>query len=161
MGMFVSDFMPYDVTGRAVNLDTEYMYRCDGLKLKVICFEYYKSDNSDYNWFILSSIDGSNAIKADRYKVSDLYLDCPINKEVQHSVNDVYTLKYKLSELMFQLISAQDIYDILCNYAYDNLGIEKGKYVGTTDKQVLIQILTRFRWDLYDIAEKLENPNVE
>lgn len=133
MGMFVSDFIPYDVTVRAVNLDTEYMYRCDGLKLKVIRFEYYKSDNSDFNWFILSQIDGSNAIKADRYKVSDLYLDCPINKEVQHSVN----------------------------YAYDNLGIEKGKYVGTTDKQVLIQILARFRWDLYDIAEKLENPNVE
>lgn len=29
MGMFVSDFIPYNVTGRVVNLDTEYMYRWD------------------------------------------------------------------------------------------------------------------------------------
>lgn len=159
--MFVSTFIPYDVTGRAVNLDTEYMYRCDGLKLKVIRFEYYKSDDADYNWFILTLTDRSNAIKADRYKVADLYLDCPINKEVQQSINDVYTLKDKLSELMFPLTSAQDIYDILCNYAYDNLDVEKGKYVGATDKQVLIQILTSFRWDLYDIAEKLENHDAE
>lgn len=73
MGTFVSTFIPYDVTGRAVKLDTEYMYRCDGLKLKVIRFEYCKSDDSDYNWFILSPTDRSNAIKADRYKVADLY----------------------------------------------------------------------------------------
>lgn len=160
MGMYDSTFIPYDANGRAVNLDSEYMYRRDGLKLKVIRFEYYKSDDADYNWFILAPIDGSNAIKADIYKVADLYLDCPINKEVPQSVNDVYTLKDKLSKLMFQLTSVQDIYDILCNYAYDNLGVEKGKYIGATDKQVLIQILTRFRWDLYDIAEKLEDHNV-
>ena len=159
--MFDSTFIPYDATGRAVNLDVEFMYRCDGLKLKVIRFEYYKSDDTDYNWFIFAPIDRSNAIKADRYKVADLYLDYPINKEVQQSVNDVCTLKDKLSELMFQLTSAQDIYDILCNYAYYNLGVEKGKYVGTTDKQELIQILTRFRWDLYDIAEKMENSDAE
>lgn len=157
----ISNCVPYDATGQAVNLDTEYMYRDDGLKLKVIRFEYYECDDADYNWFILAQIECSNVVKAHRYKVVDLYLDYPINKEVQQSVNDVYTLKDKLSKLMFQLTSAQDIYDILCNYAYDNLGVEKGKYVGATDKQVLIQILTRFRWDLYDIAEKLENHDVE
>lgn len=52
----ISTFVPYDATGRAVNLDIEYMYRCDGLKLKVIRFEYYKSDDADYNWFILAPI---------------------------------------------------------------------------------------------------------
>lgn len=116
--MFDSTFIPYDATGRVVNLDVEFMYMCAGLKLKVIRFGYYKSDDTDYNWFILAPIDRSNAIKA-------------------------------------------DIYDILCNYAYDNLGIEKGKYVGTTDKNVLIQILTRFRRTLYDIAERLETHDAE
>lgn len=156
MGMFDSAFIPYDATGRAVNLDTDCMYRRDGLKLRVIRFEYYKSDTADYNWSILASIDGSNAIKADTYKVADLYLDRPTDKEVQRGANDVYILKDQLSELIFQLTSAQDIYDILCDYAYNNLGIEKGKYVGATDKSVLIQILTRLRWTLYDIAEKME-----
>jgi len=72
MGTFVSTFIPYDATGRVVNLDTEYMYRDDGLKLKVIRFEYYKCDYVDYNWFILAQIECSN-VKADRYKVCDLY----------------------------------------------------------------------------------------
>lgn len=57
----ISTFIPYDATGQAVNLDTEYMYRDDGLKLKVIRFEYYKCDDADYNWFILAQIERSNA----------------------------------------------------------------------------------------------------
>lgn len=44
MGIFVSTFIPYDATGRAVNLDTEYMYRYDGLKLKVIRFDQAELD---------------------------------------------------------------------------------------------------------------------
>lgn len=36
MGTFVSTFIPYDATSRAVNLDTEYMHRDNNLKLKVI-----------------------------------------------------------------------------------------------------------------------------
>lgn len=36
MGTFVSTFIPYDAIGQAVNLDTEYMYRDDGLKLEVV-----------------------------------------------------------------------------------------------------------------------------
>lgn len=29
----ISTFIPYDATGQAVNLDTEYMYRDDGLNI--------------------------------------------------------------------------------------------------------------------------------
>lgn len=157
MCKFISNFVPYDANGRAVSLDTEYMYRCDGLRLKVMRFEYYKSDDTDYNWFILAPIDSSNEIKADRYKVSDLYLDCSSIKDVKQSINDLIDLKRKLSELMFRLTSNQDTYDILCNYVYDNLDVERGTFVGATVNRVLILIFTQFRRDLYNIVEKLEN----
>lgn len=32
----ISICVPYDATGRTVNLNTEYMYRDDGLKLEVV-----------------------------------------------------------------------------------------------------------------------------
>lgn len=161
MGMFVSTFVPHDATGLAVRLDTEYMYRADGLRLKVLRFEYYKSVNVDSNWYILSPTDSSNEIKADRYKVSDLYLDCPSIKDVQKSINDLIDLKRKLSELMFQLTSSQDTYDILCNYVYDNSDIERGTFIGATVNRVLILIFTQFRRDLYNIIEKLETNDAE
>ena len=95
MGTFVSTFIPYDATGRVVNLDTEYMYRDDGLKLKVIRFEYYKCDDVDYNWFILAQIECSN-VKADRYKVCDLYIECPSNAYVQNAINDLHDELYEV-----------------------------------------------------------------
>lgn len=53
-----------DAAGYNVDFDTEYMYRCDGLRLNVIRFEYYKSDDADYNWFVLAPIDCNNDIRA-------------------------------------------------------------------------------------------------
>ena len=137
MGAFVSTFIPYDATGRAVNLDTEYMYRDDGLKLKVIRFEYYKSDNADYNWFILASIDGFNAIKADRYKVSELYIERPSNAYVQNTINDLYKLKDKLFKLDFKL-------------AY-----------GSVERNDLCEMIDQAELDLQDIINKLENHDAE
>lgn len=69
MAAFISIFIPYYAYGRAVNLNTEYMHRCDGLRLNVIRFEYYKSDDADYNWFVLAPIDCNNDIRVDLYDV--------------------------------------------------------------------------------------------
>lgn len=129
--------VPYDAAGRAVNLDTEYMYRYDGLKPKVIRFEYYKSDDADYNWFILAPIDGSNAIKADRYKVSELYIEHPSNAYVKNAINDLYKLKSKLFKLDFKL-------------SY-----------GSGERKDLCEMIDRAELDLQDIINKLENPDAE
>lgn len=136
MGTFVSTFIPYDATGRVVNLDTEYMYMDDGLKLKVIRFEYYKCDDADYNWFILAQIECSN-VKAERYKVCDLYIECPSNAYVQNAINDLYKLKDKLFKLDFNLT------------------------YGSGERSELCKMIDQAEVDLQDIIRKLENPNVE
>lgn len=133
MCTFVSTFIPYDATGRAVNLDTEYMYRDDGLKLKVIRFEYYKSDDADYNWFILTSIDGSNNIKDALYKVCELYLERPSNAYVQNAINDLYKLNGKLLKLDFNLL------------------------YGSGERSELCRMINQAEVDLEDIIRKLEN----
>ena len=137
MGTFVSTFIPYDATGRAVNLDTEYMYRDDGLRLKVIRFEYYKSDDADYNWFILAPIDSSNTIKAERYKVCDLYIELPSNAYVKNAINDLYNLLSKVYKLDFNL-----------NY-------------GSGERSELCKMIDQAELDLSDIIRKLENPDAE
>lgn len=137
MGTFVSTFIPYDVTGRAVNLDTEYMYRDDGLKLKVIRFEYYKCDDVDYNWFILAQIECSNAIKADRYKVCELYLDCPSNANVQCAIQDLNKLKLEVVKLGL------------------NICYGRGK------SNVLFEMAKQIETDLLAIIRKLENHDAE
>jgi hypothetical protein len=137
MGTFVSTFIPYDATGRAVNLDTEYMYRDDGLKLKVIRFEYYKCDDADYNWFILAQIECSNAIKEVRYKVCELYLDCPSNANVQCAIQDLNKLKLEVVKLGLNI------------------------YYGRGKSNVLFEMAKQIETDLLAIIQKLENPNVE
>lgn len=118
MGAFISTCIPYDATGRTVNLNTEYMYRDDGLKLKVIRFEYYKSDDADYNWFILAPIDGSNSIKADRYKVADLYVAPPSDANKQRAIQDLYKLGSEVvklkNNLVFGCISDSELFDKFC-----------------------------------------------
>lgn len=126
-------FIPYDATGRAVNLDTEYMYMDDGLKLKVIRFEYYKCDDADYNWFILAQIECSNVIKADRYKVCELYLDCPSNSNVQCAIQDLNKLKFEVVKL------GLNIYYVM------------GK------SNVLFETVKQIETDLFAIIHKLEN----
>lgn len=133
----ISTFIPYDAIGRAVNLNTEYMYRDDGLKLKVIRFEYYKCDDVDYNWFILAQIECSNVIKADRYKVCDLYIERPSNTYVKNAINDLYKLKDKLFKLDFNLT------------------------YGSVERSELCKMIDRTEVDLQDIISKLENSDAE
>lgn len=137
MGTFVSTFIPYDATGRAVNLDTEYMYSDDGLKLKVIRFEYYKCDDADYNWFILAQIECSNVIKADRYKVCELYLDCPSNENVQCAIQDLNKLKIEVVKLGLNI------------------------YFGRCKSNVLFEMAKQIETDLQGIIQKLENHDAE
>lgn len=117
MGTFVSTFIPYGATGRAVNPDTEYMYR----------------DDADYNWFILPPIDSSNAIKADLYKVCELYIEPPSNACVKNAINDLYKLKGKLFKLDFNLT------------------------YGSGDRSELCKMIERAELDLSDIINKLED----
>ena len=163
MSDYISTFVPYDATGRAVNLDAEYMYRDDGLKLKVIRFEYYKSDDADYNWFILTPVDGSNSIKADRYKVSDLYVNSPtialMNR--QSAIKDLNNLKHKLDNLIYRLCYDKNLYDILLGYALDKLDIEPVDFIGYDARTSLQIILAHLRGDLYDMCEKLEDSDAE
>lgn len=133
MGTFVSIFVPYDAIGREVNLNTEYMYRDDGLKLKVLHFEYYKSDNADYNWFILGLTDSSNDIKADRYKVADLYVDSPANETINRAIHDLDKLNNKIIKLKFNLV-----------------------YSCISDSK-LLDDFTQVNCDLINIIQKLEN----
>lgn len=137
MGTLVSTFIPYDATGRTVNLDTEYMYTDDGLKLKVIRFEYYKCDDADYNWFILAQIECSNVIKADRYKVCDLYIERPSNAYVQNAINDLYNLLSKVYKLDFNL-----------NY-------------GSGERSELCKMIDQAELDLQVIIRKLETTDAE
>lgn len=131
----ISNCVPYDVTDSAISLNTEYMYRDDGLKLKVIRFEYYKCDDADYNWFILAQIEGSNVIKANRYKVIELYIECPSNAYVQNAINDLYKLKGKLFKLDFNLT------------------------YGSGERSELCKMIDQAEVDLQDIIRKLENPD--
>lgn len=133
----ISTRVPYDATGRVVNLDTECMYRYDGLKLKVIRFEYYKCDDVDYNWFILAQIDSFNTIKEERYKVCDLYIERPSNAYVQNAINDLYNLLSKVYKLDFNL-----------------------KY-GRGERSELCKMIDQAEVDLQDIIRKLENPDAE
>lgn len=137
MGTFVSTFIPYDANGQTVNLDTEYMYRDDGLKLKVIRFEYYKCDDADCNWFILAQIECSNAIKEDRYKVCELYLYCPSNANVQCAIQDLNKLKLEVVKL------GLNIYNV------------RGK------SNVLFEMAKQIETDLLAIIRKLENHDAE
>ena len=154
-------FIPYDATGRAVNLNTEYLYRRDGLKLNVICFEYYKSDDADYNWFVLASIDGNNDIRAERYKVSDLYVKRPSNENKQSAINDLNDLKHKLNNLIGSLGYDRDLYDILRGYALTMLDIEPVNFIGYDARTSLRIILVHLRANLYDMAEKIEEIDAE
>lgn len=157
MGTFVSTFIPYDVTGRAVNLNTEYLYRCDGLKLNVIRFEYYKSDDADYNWFVLAPIDGNNDIRAERYKVSDLYVEYPSDENKQSVINDLNDLKHKLNNLIGSLGYDRDLYDILSGYALTKLDIEPVNFIGYDARTSLRIILVHLRGILYDMSDKIED----
>lgn len=161
MGTFVSIFIPYDAIGRAVNLNTEYLYRSDGLKLKVIRFEYYKSDDTDYNWFVLAPIDGNNDIRAERYKVSDLYVECPSNDNKQSAINDLNDLKHKLNNLICSLGCDRDLYYILRVYALNNLDIDPVNFIGHDARTSLRIILVHLRGNLYDMAEKIEEIDAE
>lgn len=133
----ISTFIPYDATGRAVNLNTEYMYSDDGLKLKVIRFEYYKCDDADYNWFILAQIECSNVINADRYKVCELYLDCPSNANVQCAIQDLKKLKLEVVKLGVNI------------------------YYGMGKSNVLFEMAKQIETDLLAIIRKLENHDAE
>lgn len=157
----ISTFIPYDATGRAVNLNIEYLYRCDGLKLNVICFEYYKSDDADYNWFVLVPIDGNNDIRGERYKVSDLYVECPSNENKQSVINDLNDLKRKLNNLIGSLGYDRDLYDILRGYALTILDIEHVNFIGYDARTSLRIILVHLRANLYDMAEKIEGIDAE
>ena len=157
--MFDSAFIPYDAEGRDVSLDAEYMYTVDGLRLKVRRFEYYRAEDCDYNCFILAYEDNPNAIKADRYKVSELYTTKPrlnlLNK--QCVINDLSTLKHKLNALIVRLGFDKDLYDILRAYTLDILDMEPVNFVGYDSRTALRIILTNLQIDLYDIAEKIED----
>ena len=133
----ISTFIPYDATGRVVNLDTEYMYRDDGLKLKVIRFEYYKCDDADYDCFILAKNECSNTIKAYRYKVCELYLDCPSNANVQCAIQDLNKLKLEVVKLGLNI------------------------YFGRGKSNVLFEMAKQIETDLLAIIRKLENPDGE
>lgn len=133
----ISTCVPYDATGRVVNLDTEYMCRDDGLKLKVIRFEYYKCDDADYNWFILAQNECSNTIKVDRYKVCELYLDCPSNANVQCAIQDLNKLKLEVVKLGLNI------------------------YHGMCKSNVLFEMAKQIENDLLAIIRKLENPDAE
>ena len=133
----ISNCVPYDTTGRVVNLDTEYMCRDDGLKLKVIRFEYYKCDDADYNWFILAQNECSNTIKVDRYKVCELYLDCPSNANVQCAIQDLNKLKLEVVKLGLNI------------------------YFGRVKSNVLFEMAKQIDTDLLAIIRKLENPDAE
>lgn len=159
MGTFNPAFIPYDADGRDVSLDSEYMYRFDGSRLKVRRFEYYRAEDCDYNWFILASEDSSNAINVDRYKVSELYITKPslnvLNK--QCVIDDLNTLKHKLNALIVRLGFDKDLYDILRDYALDILDMEPVNFVGYNARTALRIILTNLQVALYDIAEKIED----
>lgn len=133
----ISTFIPYDATGRAVNLDTEHMYSDDGLKLKVIRFECYKCDDADYNLFILAQIECSNVIKAGRYKVCESYLDCPSNANVQCAIQDLNKLKLEVVKLGVNI------------------------YYGMGKSNVLFEMVKQIETDLLAIIRKLENPDAE
>lgn len=137
MGTFVSAFIPYGATGRAVNLDTEYMYRDDGLKPKVIRLGYHKCDDADNNWFIPAPIDGSDAIRADLYKVCGLYLERPSDAYVQNAINELYKLNGKLYKLDFNLT------------------------YGSGKRSELCKMIDRAELDLQGIIRKLENHDAE
>lgn len=133
----ISNCVPHDATGRAVNLDTEYMYSGDGLKLKVIRFEYYKCDDFDYNWFILAQIECSDVVKAGRYKVCELYLHSSSNANVQCAIQDLNKLKLEVVKLGL-------------NIYYDR-GLSN----------VLFEMAKQIENDLLAIIRKLENPDAE
>lgn len=128
-----------DAAGCNVDFDTEYMYRYDGLKLKVICFEYYKSDNIDYNWFVLIQeykLKADNKCNnPDRYRVCDLYIERPSNAYVQNAIDDLYNLLSKVYKLDFNL-----------NY-------------GGGERSELCKMIDQAEFDLQDIIRKLENPD--
>lgn len=159
MSYVATNRIPCDAMGNEVDLDAEYMYRRDGLKLKVICFEYYKSHDSGYNWFILASIDSSNEIKVDRYKVSELYVEKPYNQNKQNVLNELHSLSRKVGNLMFALTFDGTQYSILRNYVYINLGYETGAFVGDSSLEVLKLILLYFEKSLSSIINKLEDNN--
>lgn len=133
--------VPRDATDSVVNLDTEYMYRDDGLKLRVIRFEYYKSDDTDYNWFVLTQEDKLKADNKynnpDRYKVCDLYIERPSNTYVQNAINDLYNLLSKVYKLDFNL-----------NY-------------GSGERSELCKMIDQAELDLQGIIRKLENHDAE
>lgn len=160
MGSFVSTCVPYDATGRIVNLNTEYMFRSDGLKMKVLCFEYYGDDL----WIALvkeKPLKADSCKNGERYDVSLLYVECPTNANTQIAIQDLRKLDTKMQNLAYALTKQRNTYDILVNYAFENLDIEKGTFIGATVNRVLIEILMCFRRDLCNIIGKLENSDAE
>lgn len=164
MGAFITTLVLYDAEGRTVNLNTEYMFRDDGLKLNVLRFEYYKDTDSSCNWFVLTQEDELKMNKYDssaRYKVSELYLDCPVNTNIRSAVDDLKSLRDELSQLMYMLTSSRDITDILSDYAYIYLHVDNDKCIGVTAKRKLIFILGYLKSDLLGVLKKLENADAE
>lgn len=166
MGAFITTFVPYDAEGRTVNLNTEYMFRDDGLKLNVLRFEYYKDNDNDSscNWFVLTQEDELKMNKYDspaRYKVSELYLDFPVNTNILNAVDDLKSLRDELSQLIYVLTSSRDINDILSDYAYIYLHVDNDKCIGVTVKRKLIFILGYLKSDLFGVIKKLENSDAE
>lgn len=140
MGMLVSTFVPCDATGRVVNLNIEYMYRDDGLKLEVLRFEYYRSTDSDYKWFVLTQEDKLKMNKyqdADRYKVSDLYVDTPTNANINRAIKDLDKVNNKLVKLKFNLV------------------------YGCVSNNGLLNDITQVHSELVNILKKLENSDAE
>lgn len=158
MSYVATNCIPCDAKGNEVDLNTEYMYAEDGLKLEVIRFEFYTHGTS--NWYVLTQ---EYKFKADKYKdrtryaVSELYLDCPVNTAICSVVADLESLRDKLNQLMFSLTFNQNLYDIFYSYAHNTLNIESDVCVGASEKRELIFILSNYKSDLLSAIKKLEN----
>lgn len=150
----ISNCVPRDATDSVVSMNTEYMYNKDGSELRVLEFGYSK----DFGWCVYVMDDKTRTDKyndAKRYKVSELYVNCPSNSNVQRAINDLRDIKHKLGKLAFYLADEQDIYYALRDYAFDNLDLNKGDVIGWDASSVLRLILSHVRVDLLNIINKL------
>ena len=160
MGYFVSTCVPHDAKGSTVNLNTEYMFRSDGLKMKVLRFEYYRDDL----WIALVQ---EHPLKSDkyedgeRYEVSNLYLYKPKCANEQQASNKLRSLNGKLFNLITSLTDGKDIQVSLRTFAYINLAIEKEKLIGTDTRSLLILIFKHFMYELGYVLDTLENSDAE
>lgn len=164
MGMFISTCVPNDATGLTVSLNTEYMYRDDGLKLEVLAFEYVKDSDPDFRWFVLTrenKYKTSRLADADRYRVSELYLEQPKVSNTAVALKGLKDLRSKLSNLMFALSFDDDTYYAVNKYALNNLDIEPHQFNAWDANSALRLVLNNFRNDLYNVTKLLENSDAE